>query len=68
MKVGDVVTIKNKAGMLQVHIEKELDFYDVTRGKVASSQHWSSAQNLMGSSGSKSVLKIYCSIFTPSML
>lgn len=32
MKVGDIVTIKNKAGMLQVRIEKELDFYDVTRG------------------------------------
>lgn len=32
MKVGDIITIKNKAGMLQVRIEKELDFYDVTRG------------------------------------
>lgn len=32
MKVGDIVTIKNKAGVLQVRIEQELDFFDVTRG------------------------------------
>ena len=25
MKIGDIVTIKNKSGMLQVRIEKELD-------------------------------------------
>lgn len=32
MKVGDIVTIKNKAGLLQVRIEKELDLRDITRG------------------------------------
>jgi hypothetical protein len=32
MKVGDIVTIKNQAGMLRLCIEKELDFRDVTRG------------------------------------
>lgn len=32
MKVGDIVTIKNRAGMLRVCIEKELDFREVTMG------------------------------------
>lgn len=32
MKVGDIVTIKNKAGMLKVRIEKELALEDVTKG------------------------------------
>lgn len=31
MKVGDIVTIKNKAGMLRVRIEKELSLEDVTK-------------------------------------
>lgn len=32
MKPGDIVTIKNRAGMLKVRIEKELALEDVTRG------------------------------------
>ena len=32
MKVGDVITIKNQAGMLRVRIEKELRLEDVTKG------------------------------------
>ena len=32
MSIGDIITIKNKAGMLRVHIEKELSLADVTRG------------------------------------
>ena len=32
MKIGDTVTIKNKAGMLSVHIEKELSLADVAKG------------------------------------
>lgn len=32
MKVGDIVIIKNKAGMLKVRIEKELSLEDVTKG------------------------------------
>lgn len=32
MKVGDIVTIKNAAGLLRIRIEKELDLRDVTRG------------------------------------
>lgn len=32
MKVGDIVRIKNRAGMLSLHIDKELDFGDVVRG------------------------------------
>lgn len=32
MKVGDIVQIKNSAGLLNVRLEKELDFRDVTRG------------------------------------
>lgn len=32
MKVGDTITIKNPAGMLQVYIEKELSMRDVSRG------------------------------------
>jgi hypothetical protein len=30
MKVGDIITIKNDAGMLRVHIEKELSMREVT--------------------------------------
>ena len=30
MKIGDLVTIKNKAGMLKVRIEKELSLSDVS--------------------------------------
>lgn len=32
MKVGDIVTIKNAAGLLKIRIEKELSLRDVTRG------------------------------------
>ena len=32
MKNGDIITIKNKAGMLKIHIEKELSLRDVTMG------------------------------------
>lgn len=32
MKVGDIVTIKNNAGMLRVRIEKELSLRDISRG------------------------------------
>lgn len=32
MRVGDIVSIKNPAGILKVRIEKELDLKDVTRG------------------------------------
>lgn len=32
MKVGDIVTIKNQAGMLRVRIEKELSLEEVTKG------------------------------------
>lgn len=32
MKIGDIVTIKNQAGMLRVRIEKELSLRDITRG------------------------------------
>ena len=31
MNIGDVITIKNKAGLLKVRIEKELDLSEVTR-------------------------------------
>lgn len=31
MKPGDIVTIKNKAGMLRVRIEKELSLEDITK-------------------------------------
>lgn len=31
MKPGDIVTIKNKAGMLRVRLEKELSLEDVTK-------------------------------------
>lgn len=31
MKVGDTITIKNKAGMLRVRLEKELSLEDVTK-------------------------------------
>ena len=32
MKVGDIVTITNKAGMLKVRIEKELTLEDMAKG------------------------------------
>lgn len=32
MKPGDIVTIKNNCGLLNIRIEKALDFYDVMRG------------------------------------
>jgi hypothetical protein len=32
MKIGDIVTIKNRAGMLRVRIEKELSLEEVTKG------------------------------------
>lgn len=32
MKIGDTVTIKNKAGMLKVRIEKELPMRDIAMG------------------------------------
>lgn len=32
MKTGDVITIKNKAGMLRVRIEKELSLEEVSKG------------------------------------
>lgn len=32
MEIGDIVTIKNSAGMLRVVIEKELDFRNVSMG------------------------------------
>lgn len=32
MKPGDIITIKNPAGILRVAIEKELDFRNVTMG------------------------------------
>lgn len=32
MKVGDIVSIKNKAGILKIRIEKELSLEDVTKG------------------------------------
>lgn len=32
MKIGDIVTIKNNAGMLKARIEKELSLADITRG------------------------------------
>jgi hypothetical protein len=31
MKIGDIVTIKNRAGMLRVRIEKELSLGDVAK-------------------------------------
>ena len=32
MKIGDIVTIKNQAGLLNVRIEKELSLEDITKG------------------------------------
>ena len=32
MKIGDIVTIKNQAGMLRVRIEKELSLEDIAKG------------------------------------
>ena len=32
MKIGDIVTIKNKAGLLKIRIEKELNLEDVVKG------------------------------------
>lgn len=32
MKIGDIITIKNKAGMLNVRIEKELSLENITKG------------------------------------